>query len=51
MAQSMMLIEKCSHCVSWYDIETGGLQGRLALPDYPHAGAYTHLTLPTGDPI
>lgn len=36
MAQSMMLIEKCSHCVSWYDIETGALQGRLGLPDYPH---------------
>ncbi|MEM7523808.1 MAG: YncE family protein [Pseudomonadota bacterium] len=32
----MMLIEKCSHCVSWYDIETGARQGRLALPDYPH---------------
>lgn len=36
MPQSMMLIEKCSHCVSWYDIETGALQGRLALPNYPH---------------
>ncbi|KAB7610164.1 YncE family protein [Amylibacter sp. SFDW26] len=36
MAQSMMLIEKCSHCVSWYDIETGERQGRLSLPDYPH---------------
>ena len=36
MAQSMMLIEKCSHCVSWYDIESGALQGRLSLPDFPH---------------
>ncbi|MEP2781294.1 MAG: hypothetical protein ABJO67_10850 [Pseudoruegeria sp.] len=36
MAQTMMLIEKCSHCVSWYDVETGALQGRLSLPDYPH---------------
>ncbi len=36
MAQLMMLIEKCSHCVSWYDIETGALQGRLDLPDFPH---------------
>ena len=36
MAQSMMLIEKCSHCVSWYDIDTGERQGRLALPDFPH---------------
>jgi len=32
----MMLIEKCSHCVSWYDIDTGALQGRLELPQYPH---------------
>jgi len=36
MSQSMMLIEKCSHCVSWYDIDTGERQGRLALPKYPH---------------
>ncbi len=36
MAQSMMLIEKCSHCVSWYDIETGARQGRLDLPHFPH---------------
>lgn len=32
----MMLIEKCSHCVSWYDIETGARQGRIQLPEYPH---------------
>ena len=36
MAQSMMLIEKSSHCASWYDIDTGALQGRVPLPDYPH---------------
>ena len=36
MAQSMMLVEKCSHCLSWYDVETGEIQGRLDLPDYPH---------------
>lgn len=42
MAQSMMLIEKCSHCVSWYDIDTGALQGRLALPDYPHEFVVDH---------
>ncbi len=36
MSQSMMLVEKCSHCVSWYDIETGERQGRLGLPEYPH---------------
>lgn len=32
----MMLVEKCSHCVSWYDIETGARQGRVHLPEYPH---------------
>ncbi len=32
----MMLVEKSSHCLSWYDIETGARQGRLDLPDYPH---------------
>ena len=32
----MMLVEKCSHCVSWYDIDTGKRQGRLGLPEYPH---------------
>lgn len=36
MSQTMMLIEKSSHCVSWYDTETGALQGRLALPEFPH---------------
>ena len=36
MAQTMMLIEKCSHRVSWYDTETGKSQGQLGLPDYPH---------------
>ena len=36
MPQSMMLVEKCSHCISWYNIDTGAQQGRLALPDYPH---------------
>lgn len=36
MSQSMMLIEKCSHCVSWYDIDTGARQGRVQLPEYPH---------------
>lgn len=36
MAQSMMLIEKCSHRVRFYDIETGAVQGCVGLPDYPH---------------
>ena len=36
MPQSMMLVEKCSHCISWYNIDTRARQGRLALPDYPH---------------
>ena len=36
MSQSMMIVEKCSHCMSWYDIDTGSLQKRLALMEYPH---------------
>lgn len=36
MPQSIMLIEKSSHCVTWYDTETGARQGRLALPEFPH---------------
>lgn len=36
MAQSMMLVEKCSHRISWYDIDTGAPQGCLELPQFPH---------------
>lgn len=36
MSQSMMIVEKCSHCMSWYDVATGALQGRLDLPEFPH---------------
>ena len=36
MAQSLMLIEKSSHQMSWYCIEKGDLQGRVSLPDFPH---------------
>ena len=36
MPQSMMLIEKCDHCMSWYDIDSTELLGRLKLPNYPH---------------
>ena len=36
MSQTIMLIEKCSHRVSWYDVDSGELQGRLGLPNYPH---------------
>ena len=36
MSKSMMLVEKCSHCISWYNIDTCERQGRVSLPDYPH---------------
>lgn len=31
-----MLVEKCSHRISWYDVETTACQGRVSLPEYPH---------------
>lgn len=36
MPQTMMLIEKSSHCASFYDVMTGERQGRVPLPDFPH---------------
>ena len=36
MSQSMMLVEKCNHRLSWYDLDTGDWQGSVALPNYPH---------------
>lgn len=36
MAQSMMLIEKSSHCMSWYDVITGEKQDSVSLPSFPH---------------
>jgi DNA-binding beta-propeller fold protein YncE len=33
---TLLLVEKCSHCFSWYDIESGERLRSLQLPDYPH---------------
>jgi len=32
----LLLVEKCSHCFSYYDIETGERLHSIALKDYPH---------------
>ena len=36
MAKSLMLIEKGSHRISWYNADTTELQNQLSLPTYPH---------------
>ena len=33
---TLLLVEKCSHCFSWYDIESGERLRSLPLPDFPH---------------
>lgn len=33
---TLLLVEKCAHCISWYDLATGDRLRSLALPDYPH---------------
>lgn len=32
----LLLVEKCSHCFSYYDIDSGERLFSLALPDFPH---------------
>ncbi|KQV14326.1 hypothetical protein ASC97_31775 [Rhizobium sp. Root1203] len=32
----LLLIEKSSHCLSYYDIASGSRLAEIALPDYPH---------------
>lgn len=32
----LLLVEKCSHCFSTYDLATGQRIASVALPDYPH---------------
>ena len=32
----LLLVEKCAHCISWYDIESGERLRSLALPHFPH---------------
>lgn len=33
---TLLLVEKCSHCFSWYDIESGERLRSLKLPEFPH---------------
>jgi DNA-binding beta-propeller fold protein YncE len=33
---TLLLVEKCAHCFSWYDIESGERLRSLQLPDFPH---------------
>lgn len=33
---TLLLVEKCSHCISWYEIESGKRLHSVALPSYPH---------------
>ena len=33
---TLLLVEKCSHCISWYDVESGKREHSVALPSYPH---------------
>jgi len=33
---TLLLVEKCAHCFSWYDLESGERMRTLQLPDYPH---------------
>lgn len=45
----LLLIEKCSHCLSYYDIESGQRLHSIALPEFPHefvvdaAGRYAYV--------
>ncbi|GAB2916219.1 YncE family protein [Paralcaligenes sp. KSB-10] len=34
--ETLLLVEKCSHCISWYDIHTGERFRSLELGLYPH---------------
>ena len=33
---TLLLVEKCAHCFSWYDIESGERLRSLKLPEFPH---------------
>ena len=33
---TLLLVEKCSHCFSYYDIASGQREHSIELPDYPH---------------
>lgn len=32
----LLLVEKCSHCFSYYDLESGERMASIALPEFPH---------------
>lgn len=32
----LLLVEKCSHCFSYYDLDSGQCLHSIALPDFPH---------------
>jgi DNA-binding beta-propeller fold protein YncE len=32
----LLLVEKCSHCLSYYDVESGERLHSIALPEFPH---------------
>ena len=34
--EALLLVEKCSHCFSTYDLASGERIASVALPDYPH---------------
>lgn len=34
--ETLLLVEKCAHSFSWYDLESGERLRSLALPDFPH---------------
>ena len=33
---TLLLVEKCSHCFSYYDLATGQREHSIELPDFPH---------------
>jgi DNA-binding beta-propeller fold protein YncE len=33
---TLLLVEKCAHCFSWYDVESGERMKSLRLPEFPH---------------
>ncbi|KQR43110.1 YncE family protein [Acidovorax sp. Leaf160] len=35
-SEILLLVEKCSHCFSYYDLDSGQRLSSVALPDFPH---------------
>ncbi|MCC6195474.1 MAG: YncE family protein [Burkholderiales bacterium] len=40
--ETLFLVEKCAHCVSWYSLATGERLHSLRLPDFPHEFVVDH---------